>query len=183
MSRQPLVKLGVVPNVLSVGRLLLAAAFPIVPGPWLAPIIVAAGLSDFIDGYLARRFNLSSWVGGLLDAIADKVFVLTVLVTLTYRRQLEIEQAMLLLSRDFAVLFVVIYAVLTARWDAFRRMPSRPFGKVTTVLVMVLFLVLVLWPALGALGFTLLALAAAMSIIAALDYLRLFIRGLREPRA
>ena len=43
------------------------------PGPWLAIIVAVLGLSDVLDGWLARRFDLTSRFGATLDAVADKL--------------------------------------------------------------------------------------------------------------
>ena len=175
----------IVPSVLSVGRLVLAAWFV-----WASPavavwLIVAAAASDFIDGYLARRFNLTSWIGGLLDAIADKAFALTVLVTFAWRQELAWWQVALLLSRDAVVASIAAYAAATAQWHAFKKMPSRPFGKVTTAVLFLFFLVIALWPTMQPLILTLWALAVILSALAAGDYARQFWCALvesREPR-
>ena len=45
---------------------------------------VVASLTDFLDGYLARKMNIESALGGLLDLLADKVLVTTVLIWLVY---------------------------------------------------------------------------------------------------
>ena len=64
-----------IPSLLSGLRLLLALIFPFVPSSWWIWLIVGGGASDFFDGQLARRWHVQTWQGGLLDAIADKLFV------------------------------------------------------------------------------------------------------------
>ncbi len=66
-------------------------------------IFMIAGVSDFFDGYLARRFNIVSGFGRMFDPIADKVLVGCVLVMLVkYNRAAEIP-ALLILAREFVV--------------------------------------------------------------------------------
>ncbi|NJN49797.1 MAG: CDP-alcohol phosphatidyltransferase family protein, partial [Alkalinema sp. RL_2_19] len=55
-----------IPNLLTVLRLAATVAFVVVDPRWWGWIILAAALSDYIDGVLARRFNLTSWIGALL---------------------------------------------------------------------------------------------------------------------
>ena len=77
------------PNRLSVLRLLLCVAFVGVltmSGSWTGAvafgIFVAAGLTDFLDGYIARKYNLITDLGKLLDPIADKILVTAAFVEL-----------------------------------------------------------------------------------------------------
>jgi CDP-diacylglycerol--glycerol-3-phosphate 3-phosphatidyltransferase len=66
------------------------AAIPLVvvvfylPGPWAKPgacfIFTLAGITDFLDGYFARRFNQTSKFGAFLDPVADKLMIATSLV-------------------------------------------------------------------------------------------------------
>jgi len=70
-----------VPNALSVLRLGFAVAFPFVPESWWIALVLAAGFSDWLDGWIARRFQATSWIGGLLDGVSDKAFVLSALFT------------------------------------------------------------------------------------------------------
>lgn len=79
-ARHPLV--FAIPNTLTVARLLAAAAFPFVSNDVRLPLVLIAGVSDALDGVLARRLNAQSRLGGLLDAIADKAFAFSTLVTL-----------------------------------------------------------------------------------------------------
>lgn len=80
-----------IPNVLTVLRLLaapgLALVFILFPAPfsdWAALVLfVGASLTDWLDGYLARKWNQTSRFGAMLDPIADKAMVITALFVLT----------------------------------------------------------------------------------------------------
>ena len=82
------------PNVLTYGRI---AAVPLVGGllmyggnsaRWLAlAIFVVAAITDFFDGYLARRWQQQSSLGIMLDPIADKVLVAVVLLWAVFGRR------------------------------------------------------------------------------------------------
>lgn len=144
--------------------------------------MLAAGVSDFLDGVIARRFGGGSWIGGLLDAVADKLFVGVALVTAVVDGSLDSRWLALLLARDVVVLCIAVYVAARGRWDAFQHMPSRPLGKATTAVLFVLFLVLVLAPGQTALV-TALALAGGVtSVLAGGDYLARFISASRAER-
>lgn len=78
------------PNILTVMRLLAAPGVPLAyvvfPSPladWVALVLfVGAALTDFLDGYLARKWNQTSNFGRMLDPIADKVMVVIALVVI-----------------------------------------------------------------------------------------------------
>jgi phosphatidylglycerophosphate synthase len=142
-------------------------------------MLALGGLSDLLDGWIARRFHAATWVGGLLDAVADKAFVLAALGTLVAEGWLAWPGALLLVARDLVVLAAAGWAVAARRWDAFRRMPSRRWGRVTTALLFPYFVVAFAWPDLDALRGVLFWASAASSLLAAGDYALRF----REARA
>src|ERR1044071_1962977 len=98
------------PGLLSLVRLPLAAAFPFVLAkpPAMIAIIVAAGLSDVLDGWCARRSGRATPTGAILDPAMDKVFVATVGVTLLVKGGLSLPQLLLLLARDILELPLVV---------------------------------------------------------------------------
>jgi CDP-diacylglycerol--glycerol-3-phosphate 3-phosphatidyltransferase/cardiolipin synthase len=131
MKREPLATL---PNLISLSRLGLAAAFVVLKGaPVRLVIIVAAGATDFLDGYLARRRGTTSRWGALIDPVADRFFVFAAVCTLLFDGALGIWQYAILISRDF----MTAVGFLTARaipWLRGVRFTSRMSGKVVTVL-------------------------------------------------
>lgn len=161
-----------VPNFLTVVRLGIAAAFPFAPGAWRAPLLVLGAGTDFLDGWIARRFGLTSWVGALLDGIADKAFTITVLATFAFEGRLSWWALALVMTRDLAVAGIAAYLAWCRAWPEFTRMAARQPGKVTTVFVYLLMLVLLLAPAHA--GWVLWP-AILCSILAAVDYLLLFL--------
>lgn len=112
-----------IPNVLSAARLAGVPLFlwlilrPEFGGPrsdgWALLVLALSGGSDYLDGKLARRWNQVSSLGRILDPAADRLYVVSTLVGLTWRGILPLWLAVALLARD-AVLAVMV-ALLARR--------------------------------------------------------------------
>lgn len=163
------------PSILSSSRLLAALIFPFCPENGWLWLIVVAGLSDALDGWLARKWQAVTWQGGLIDAVADKLFVLTVLIVFVSAGKIAPLWIPAVISRDLLVLLTAIYIASRRVWGSFKEMPARTTGKLATGGQFVLFFVVAALPdkTLYALIFT-----ALCSGVAAVDYGRLFARGL-----
>src|SRR5262249_33091889 len=112
--------LQALPNGLSLLRLLLGLSFPWLPPAWHLPVVLVATLTDLLDGASGRLLGACSTTGRVLDPIADKVFLTSVVVTLLVERMLEVGEVVLVGLRDLAVLAGVVGGLLTRDWDAFR---------------------------------------------------------------
>jgi len=164
-----------IPNILSLFRLCLACLFPFVQEKIWIWFILCGGASDFLDGWIARRWNLTSWQGGVIDAIADKLFVLAALITFVLAGKFYGWLVPLVIARDLTVVFIACYAVYRQAWDFFKKMDARWSGKVTTAGQFFLMVVVALFPQFTSLA---LYLVALISFIAAFDYAKLFIKAL-----
>ena len=92
------------PNLISALRFPLAVAFVLVDGLTARLLlVVAAGVSDWIDGPLARATGSTSRIGEWLDPVADKFFMVVAIVTLTVEIGLPLWVLPLLLLRDIGV--------------------------------------------------------------------------------
>ncbi len=171
--------IALTPNTLSVIRLALAAVFPAIAPGWRLPVVVVAALTDWLDGFVARRWQVGSAAGQLLDAVADKLFVLSVLVTMASTDLLAWWQVPLVIARDLAVALVMLYVAFRRKWNSLQRMVPRRAGKVTTVLQFLLFATLLLWEQ-HLICTVVLIVTAVCSLLAAGDYLREFVKALRE---
>jgi cardiolipin synthase len=138
--------LGSLPNLLSASRLVLAAGFV---AAWSTDarvgLIGVAAVTDFLDGWLARRVDATSRWGALLDPIADRVFVLTVLATMVLTGALGTTAYFILLSRDLATAigFIVAQVVPWLRPVQFK---ARIPGKVVTVLQLITLAAVLAYP-------------------------------------
>ena len=66
-------------------------------------IFVVASLTDFLDGYLARKYNLVTDIGKVMDAIADKILVNAVLIVLAVNGYISVVVPVVIVSRDIIV--------------------------------------------------------------------------------
>lgn len=122
------------PNVLTIARIALAAIFPFAESRWWPLILILAAASDAFDGAFSRLFRTTSTFGQILDPIADKLFVGSVLVTLVVEELLSIPAVLFIGSRDLAVGMGVAVALGLQGRSSLRRMPPHWLGKVTTAL-------------------------------------------------
>ncbi len=158
-----------IPNTLTVLRIVAAIVLPFAAAVWRLPLVLFAGISDWLDGYLARRFDAQSKSGALLDGIADKLFVLSAVITFVGTGDIPLWQGLVLMARDITVGLIAAYAVMTRAWHAFGHMEARLAGKLTTALVLPWFATLLI-PAVEPARMPLFVLAAIASVAAAVDY-------------
>jgi CDP-diacylglycerol--glycerol-3-phosphate 3-phosphatidyltransferase/cardiolipin synthase len=110
-SRYRLRDLLLPPAWLSLLRVPLAVCFVALVNHPLAAfaVLVAAGASDLLDGWLARRYHLVTATGAALDPITDKVFVLTVAVALVASRHLAPSSVLLLSTRELGEIVLMVW--------------------------------------------------------------------------
>jgi len=171
MGRRALLNL---PNTMSLSRVVLALAFVLVSEPWdRIALIAVAGLTDFMDGWLARHKKSESTAGALLDPIADRIFVLVAISTYLVEGQLSTAQYFIFLTRDLAtaVGFLVAKIVPALRPAVFR---ARMLGKIVTVLQMITLVAIILMPELTGILVMAIGVVSAASIV---DYTIALWRG------
>ncbi|GAA2333254.1 CDP-diacylglycerol--glycerol-3-phosphate 3-phosphatidyltransferase [Streptomyces caniferus] len=106
-----------IPNILSMARLVGVPVFlwlilwPEFGGPnadlWALVILALSGVSDYLDGKLARSWNQISSLGRILDPAADRLYILSTLVGLTWREILPLWLTAALLARELMLLVAV----------------------------------------------------------------------------
>jgi cardiolipin synthase len=92
---------------------------------WALLVLVVSGLSDGIDGLLARSLNQRSALGAYLDPIADKLLLSSSFVLLAFKKQLAWWLTILVFSRDVLILIVAVVILLTS---GYRPFPPSIFG-------------------------------------------------------
>lgn len=154
------------PNLLTLIRLLAGLSFPWVSTFWWLPLVVYAAVSDLIDGWLSRRWQTGTAVGQMLDPIADKAFVLCALYSLWQQSWLSLPDLVWLASRDITVLVLTMIAAASTQLTTHDLKP-RWSGKVATAAQFVVLVAIVYQQApwqYGVIG------GGFLSAVAAVDY-------------
>jgi cardiolipin synthase len=104
------------PNLITLGRILLVpvVVWAISNGAMAIAFIlfVVAGISDAVDGFLAKRFNMTSELGAYLDPIADKALIMSIYITLGIPGTIPRWLVILVVSRDIMIIGAVILSTL-----------------------------------------------------------------------
>jgi CDP-diacylglycerol---glycerol-3-phosphate 3-phosphatidyltransferase len=136
-----------VPNAITLSRLFLTgifvagASFESTAGHWIALVsFVVAAISDFLDGYLARRMGLVTPMGKLLDPLADKVLVCSAFVYLSALGFCPVWVTVLILAREFLVTGLRQIAV-----EAGRVLAADRLGKWKTGLQLTFCITCLVW--------------------------------------
>lgn len=128
-----------IPNAITVTRLVLVLpiALAIVEDQFLFALILftVSGLSDGLDGFLARRFGWVSAFGQLIDPLADKLMMITTTLTLGLLGHFPLMLMVLIIVKDLAILGGVFsYTTLAG----FPKIQPNRLGKVTTAIQIIL---------------------------------------------
>lgn len=169
-----------IPNAMSVGRFLLGLVFPVLPRGWRLGAVAVAALSDLFDGSLGRWTHSTSKLGQLLDPIADKTFVVAVVVTLVVGGELSLLELALLCLRDLAILAICVWVAVRGPWSDFGLMRPIWSAKAATAGQFV-YLVALLWR--QAPVPELFWPVVVVSGIAAVRYVWLYVQSLRDRDA
>jgi CDP-diacylglycerol--glycerol-3-phosphate 3-phosphatidyltransferase len=134
------------PNVLTVFRILLVPVLVAAllseagSGDVLAAIVFAvASFTDALDGWIARRNKSESTFGKLMDPLADKLLVVSAIVSLVALNRLSAVVAMVIIAREFAVTGLRQLAM-----EGGHVIPASPWGKLKTVTQVAMVLVLII---------------------------------------
>lgn len=140
---------------------------------WAAGLFVIASITDFLDGWLARKWNVESSFGRFLDPIADKLLVAAALLMLVHTGEANTIPAILIISREILVSGLREYLA-----ELQVPMPVSQLGKWKTAAQMAALILLILGAKGTGLeiteyaGRTLLWIAAALTVYSGYAYLR-----------
>lgn len=174
-------KLLTIPNILTALRILLIAAFVIgyficpIGSVWPLVMFAAAGLTDFFDGFLARKLNQITWLGKLLDPLADKLMIVAVLYCYTASGLINVWLVALVVIKE-------LYMITGSTILFFRKkvVSADFFGKAATALFIPAAVLMYPFQAaawvLPIAGRAMLYFAVVLSMISAIHYTQCILR-------
>lgn len=162
-----------IPNILTTVRFLLVPVFAyfIYEGQYILSVIILtiAGITDFLDGHIARKYNMITSWGKLADPLADKFMQLTALIILAIKDKIPLYAVAIILLKE---ILMVAGSILLLKQDEFV-VSANWYGKVTTV---ILYLAVILIMLNITLGNYLLLAALVATIFSFVNYGLIFIR-------
>lgn len=158
-----------IPNVLTLFRLALIPIYIFVffsdlpsRNLWAFFVVILAGITDIADGYIARRYGLTTPVGAMLDPLADKLMMLTVFLSLLISGRISALAALAIFIRDLGM--IIGSAIFHFRGK--KTVPANIMGKATTVLYYLTFVFLIFeWPSSHALLWGVIAFSYLTSFV------------------
>lgn len=177
-----------IPNLITLGRIFLV---PVVVWAiasntmWVAFVLfLVAGVSDGVDGFLAKRFNMTTELGAYLDPLADKALIVSIYLTLGINGEIPRWLVILVVSRD-----ILIVGGIMLSWLMGNPLKIRPLlvSKLNTV-AQIAFACVVL----GSLGFhievpvlklVLMGLVATLTLLSIAAYLAEWVRHMNSTAA
>jgi cardiolipin synthase (CMP-forming) len=122
------------PNLITIARILLVPVVVLAIGSgelrFAFLIFLAAGVSDAVDGFLAKRFGMTSEIGAYLDPLADKALIMSIYIALGITAAMPRWLVILVVSRDIMIISGVILSWLVGHPVA---MKPHPVSKLNTV--------------------------------------------------
>jgi cardiolipin synthase (CMP-forming) len=174
-----------IPNILTILRILLTPLFLIVllrhQYPQALLIFVVAGVSDALDGFIARYFDQRTVLGAYLDPVADKLLLISAFVALAVLEVIPSWVSILVIARDVIIFLGIAIFIMTGK--TYKISPSL-VSKCTTTAQILLIILVLFDPArtsLPLLHAPMLWIAAALTIISGLHYIYVGMTILQEP--
>lgn len=168
-----------VPNIITILRIFLA--FSLIPAISNKNFIVAliifviAAVSDYLDGYLARKFQITSKIGAMLDPVADKLLMFCSYGLFAYEKIISVYVATIVIFRDILILLAVIISILKKIKIKYRPLMSSKIN--TTVQLIFIVMVLVCKILIIQIPWPLELVVCGFTIYSGLDYIRAWMKN------
>jgi cardiolipin synthase len=153
-----------VPNLLSFLRLALIPLFLWLilrhQGAWAVLLLIFSGFTDYLDGYIARKYNQVTRLGKLIDPAADRLYIFTTLIGLVATGVIPFWLAAVVVARD--VMLLIVYPILATH--GYGPLPVHYLGKAGTFALLYAFPLLLLANLFPGANFVILPVAWAFAL-------------------
>ena len=134
----------------------------------LPGLFVIASITDFIDGYVARKYDLVTTFGKFIDPLADKLLVMTALLMLTVEGVIPVWIVIIILSREFIVTGIRLVAAPTGKVIAASKLGK--YKTATTMVALVLLLMYRIDNEFVTYGMILLYIGLILTVVSGIEY-------------
>lgn len=176
------------PNILCYIRILLVPLFCVVffradaPSDFYiaAGIVLVSGITDLLDGQIARRFNMITDLGKIIDPLADKLMQLAMLVCLTIEIRYMFIMVIILVVKEIimAAAALIFYKKLKKRLNG-----AKWYGKVCTSVLYAVMLILIAFPKIQPVyQYVLLLLSGLALMLSFVMYMKVYFRMMRDNK-
>lgn len=173
-----------IPNIMTVCRILLVPVFVamyLAGKPAAAALVVVlAGLTDVADGFIARKHNIVSVTGQVLDPLADKLMQLSVIITLWIDEKIPKWVIVIIAAKE---LVMICGGCILYFFKKKTAIPAEWYGKAGTVLFYITMLYIIIFNRLDAFVTVLIILTVAAMIYSLLRYFAHFVRIAKKGKA
>jgi len=174
------------PNILTVLRILLIPVFIILffsdlenNFTYAFIVFAVAGVTDVLDGFVARRFNMVTEVGKVLDPLADKLMLMTVLICLATMNLIPLWILILMIIKEL----VMVYGGVRLYFSKTQIIiPSNHYGKLATV-SFYLAITMVLFRLDGILPIIVLYFAVLIATVAFFNYVKIAVKTKSDKKS
>lgn len=168
-----------IPNILTIIRIILVLVYLFVFYTlgenrilYAGTIYILAGLTDVLDGYIARKYNMISKLGAALDPLADKLMTFAVLISFTSANLIP---SWVLLILGIKEILMILGGFILYLFKEKRVLPSNKYGKIATVSFYAAILSIVFKIPSITLTKLLIFTTVALNLLAFINYLKIFL--------
>lgn len=165
-----------IPNMLSIVRLILipvyVAAMFLGTGLGAAIILVLSGITDVLDGIIARKFNMITELGRILDPLADKLTQAAVCICLVIRQPALVWLLGIFVLKEAAMIAAGANIIRKGR----EMISSRWFGKLSTVVFYIVMISIIAFKPTLKVDYILIAISLGFMLFSFIRYVRIFLR-------
>lgn len=174
-----------VPNILSSIRICLVPVFVVSYFSesstsmkiYAAIVYAIASFTDFLDGYIARKYNIMSNLGKILDPLGDKLMTLAVLTCITIDHVIPVWAVLAAVCKEMLML---IGGAIIRKKEGGEIPPSNIIGKTSTVVFFVVCVTLMLFHIPDNIATLMISIAIVLMLAALVSYLNTFIRVMKR---